>query len=213
MPETPGRSGPLTALGLMSGTSMDGVDAALLTTDGVRVAGFGPAASYPYPPQFRNRLRAALGQEPGPAIGNVVRELTMLHVDAVERLLRAAALSAADVDVIGFHGHTVVHRPELRITRQIGDGDLLARETGVVVVDDFRTADVTAGGHGAPMVPLFHAALASGLPRPLAVLNIGGVANVTWLGAGTVPDGTPELLAFDTGPANMVIDALAHRLL
>ena len=212
MPTAPGPSRMLTALGLMSGTSMDGVDAAILITDGVRVGRFGPAASYPYPATFRNRLQGVLGREPGRDMDDLVRDLTRRHVDAVRRLLRAADDPAAHIDVIGFHGHTVVHRPELRITRQIGDGDRLARDTGVTVVDDFRGADVAAGGHGAPLVPLYHAALAEALPRPLAVLNIGGVANVTWIGPDTAPDGAPNILAFDTGPGNALIDDWVRRV-
>lgn len=187
---------------------MDGIDAAVITTDGDAVSAFGPGASYPYPARFRNRLRAVLGRERDPEMDAVTRDLTLRHVDAVQRLLNAAGMAADDIDVIGFHGHTVVHRPELRITQQIGDGDLLARSTGVCVVDDLRGADVAAGGHGAPMVPLYHAALARELPKPLAVLNIGGVANVTWIGSGDPPD----LLAFDTGPGNALIDDWVCRV-
>jgi anhydro-N-acetylmuramic acid kinase len=107
------------------------------------------------------------------------------------------------VDIIGFHGQTILHEPERGRTWQIGDGPLLAGLTGIDVVNDFRSADVAAGGQGAPFVPLFHAALAAALPRPLAVLNVGGVANVTWIGeAGAEGD----LLAFDTGPGNAMLD-------
>jgi anhydro-N-acetylmuramic acid kinase len=191
------------AIGLMSGTSMDGVDAALLANDGERVTGHGPWLTLPYAGALRDRLRAVLG-----GVGDldgVARDVTIVHHEAVSRLLAEAALPAAQVRVIGFHGHTVLHRPGERRTLQIGDGAMLARLTGIDVVADFRSADVAAGGQGAPLVPLFHAALAAGLERPLAVLNIGGVANVTWLGADRPP------LAFDTGPGNALIDDWVRR--
>lgn len=190
------------ALGLMSGTSLDGIDAALIATDGDRVLEFGPAATTPYPDAFRERLRAVLGSR-GDA--GVERELTLLHADAVHRLLDRHGIGPASVDVIGFHGHTVLHRPDEGLTVQIGDGALLARETGIDVVSDFRSRDVAEGGEGAPLVPLFHAALAHGLERPLAVLNLGGVANLTWIGE----DGS--ILAFDTGPGNALIDDWVRR--
>ena len=184
----------LTALGLMSGTSLDGIDAALVRTDGERVYEFGPALTVPYAEEFRARLRAVLGSDGG--FEAIERDLTLLHARAVRELLDGSD----PPDVIGFHGHTVLHRPAEGLTRQIGDGALLAAETGVPVVNDFRSADVAAGGEGAPFAPLFHAALAGDLEKPLAVLNVGGVANVTWIG----PDGA--ILAFDTGPGNALID-------
>jgi anhydro-N-acetylmuramic acid kinase len=118
----------------------------------------------------------------------------------VRRLLSESGHAPADIDVIGFHGHTILHQPRRGVTVQIGDGELLAELTGIEVVDDFRSRDVAAGGEGAPFVPLFHAALAAALPRPVAILNVGGVANVTWIG----PEGDP--IAFDTGPGNALID-------
>ncbi|MBK8907919.1 MAG: anhydro-N-acetylmuramic acid kinase [Rhodospirillales bacterium] len=195
----------LTALGLMSGTSLDGVDAALLVTDGEHILERGAWASFPYAVAFRERLRGLLGREQRPGDEAVVRDLTLLHAEAVARLLDQAGLAASDVDVIGFHGQTVMHRPEIRLTRQIGDGRRLAVETGVPVVEDFRSADVATGGHGAPLAPLYHLALAERLERPLAVLNIGGVANVTWMGADE-GSGAPPVLAFDTGTGNALID-------
>ena len=207
---------PITALGLMSGTSMDGIDAAIVTSDGERVFGLGPDATYAYDADFRDRLRDMLGREPGIADSDIIRRLTLLHAEAVQRLLAAHELSAAAIDVIGFHGHTVLHRPELKLTLQIGDGQLLADETGIAVVEDFRSADVAAGGQGAPFAPLFHAALAGDVAKPVAVLNIGGVANVTWIGKATGPlpgagtgSGAEEgqgVIAFDTGPGNALID-------
>jgi anhydro-N-acetylmuramic acid kinase len=189
------------AIGLMSGTSLDGIDVAIITTDGRRKAAPGPALTVPYSPGLRARLRSVLGGV-GP-VAEVEREITEAHAEAVGRFIEEHGVGAA---VIGFHGHTILHRPAERRTWQIGDGALLARLTGIDVVCDFRSADVAAGGEGAPLVPLFHAALAAGLDKPLAILNIGGVANVTWLGA---EEGT--ILAFDTGPGNAPIDDWALR--
>lgn len=196
----------LTTIGLMSGTSMDGVDAAVLYTDGENVKGFGPAISIPYDDPFRLSLKAVLGRDPeGSDEAKAVSDgLTLRHLEAVRFLLSEAGLKAGDVDVIGFHGHTVYHRPDLGVTRQIGDGEWLAKETGIPVIDDFRSADVAQGGQGAPLTPLYHAALSRNYEKPLAVLNIGGVANVTWVS----PDG--GLIAFDTGPGNALIDDWAH---
>ena len=188
----------LTVVGLMSGTSMDGVDAALLVTDGETVREFGPTLSRPYPGELKAALRAVLGGE-GP-VEEVERRLTVEHAEAVGALLAGNGLTAAEVDLLGFHGHTILHQPDRHRTWQIGDGALLAELTGIDVVCDFRSADVAAGGQGAPLAPLYHRALAAGLAHPLAVLNIGGVANVTWLGEGD------QVLAFDTGPGNALID-------
>jgi anhydro-N-acetylmuramic acid kinase len=190
------------ALGLMSGTSLDGIDAALIDSDGETVAGFGAALTLPYPDPLRAALRAA-GLGTGSADA-VEQAMTDLHAEAVARLLAQAGLAASAVDVIGFHGHTLSHRPEEGHTHQIGDGARLAALTGIRVVNDFRSADVAAGGQGAPLVPVFHRALAAGLEAPLAVLNLGGVGNVTWIGA----DGA--ILAFDTGPGNALIDDWAQ---
>lgn len=198
-----GKARPLTALGLMSGTSMDGIDAALLRTDGERISVIGPWRGVAYDPDFQDRLRAALGRIPdpnGPEDRALDKDLTDRHVDAVKGLLDAAGMRAGDVDVIGFHGHTVFHDPDRGVTCQIGDGPSLARLVGIPVVAQFRLADVAAGGQGAPFAPLYHRALAGPLEKPLCVLNLGGVGNVTWIG----PDG--ETIAFDTGPGNALID-------
>ena len=186
------------ALGLMSGTSMDGVDAALVCTDGERIEKIGPTAAKPYDPAFREKLRRLLGGK-GWTRG-VSRKLTELHAEAVKSLLKTAAFEASDVAVIGFHGHTILHESKRRRTVQIGDGALLAKRTGIDVVSDFRSADVAAGGEGAPLAPLYHLARTARLERPLAVLNLGGVANVTWIGEGSA------VIAFDTGPGNALLD-------
>jgi len=195
---------PVLALGLMSGTSCDGIDAALLTTDGRAHVATGLSFSEDYPEEFRRRLRGVLGGR-GP-VAEVGAELTHRHADAVRRLLKQAGVAPGNVHVIGFHGQTILHEPEKRRTWQIGDGALLASLTGIDTVSDFRSADVAAGGQGAPFVPLYHQALAANLSRPLAVLNIGGVANVSFIG-----DDDEALLAFDTGPGNAMIDDWALR--
>ena len=197
---------PLLALGLMSGTSLDGIDGALLTTDGVTVSATGQAVTVAYDAPLRERLRAVLGREGEDAETSALdRDLALAHAKVVEQLLAQASIAAGDVDLIGFHGHTILHRPAAGITRQLGDGRLLARAVGIPVVSRFRTADVAAGGQGAPLAPLYHGALAASLPKPIAVLNLGGVGNVTWIGA----DG--RLLAFDTGPGNALIDDWMRR--
>jgi len=194
---------PCLAVGLMSGTSLDGIDAALLLTDGEAVVEAGTRLTSPYPAGFRERLRGVLG-----GVGDVPaveRELTDRHAEAVLELLARAGVVPGAVRVVGFHGHTVLHRPREGRTWQIGDGARLAAATGIDVVADFRGDDVAAGGEGAPLAPVYHAALVAGSATPLAVLNLGGVGNVTWIG----PDGT--LLAFDTGPGNALLDDWALR--
>ena len=180
----------------MSGTSLDGIDVAMIETDGQERVVAGPSLTIAYRDAFRERLRSVLGGT-GP-IAKVQAELTRLHADAVEQF--AVRHPNTRIDIVGLHGHTILHRPAERRTWQLGDGALLAQLLGLDVVADFRSADVAAGGEGAPLAPLFHAAVAATLPRPLAILNIGGVANVTWIGKGT------EVLAFDTGPGNALID-------
>ena len=188
----------LRTIGLMSGTSLDGVDAAWIETDGERVSATGPSLTLPYDAGLRADLRRILDLAPGlavedPFLADAVARLTEMHVQAVLALGRPA-------DIIGFHGQTILHQPQNRRTWQVGDAALLARRTGIAVAHDFRSADVAAGGEGAPLVPVFHAALARDLAWPLAILNIGGVANLTFIGA----DG--RLVAFDTGPGNGPLD-------
>lgn len=200
------------AIGLMSGTSLDGIDAALIETDGEAMVKAVAFRGEPYSDSARAQLAAATAlaltfERPraNPDMVAAAELITRTHVLAVQKLLRDAGLSAADVDVIGFHGQTVAHRPDRGWTWQIGDGQALADATGIVTIADLRSADVAAGGQGAPLLPIYHAALTAGLPRPLAVLNLGGVANITWIGA----DG--ELVAFDTGPANGLIDSWVEQ--
>jgi len=192
-------------LGLMSGTSLDGIDAALIETDGhdaLRPLGF---ITQQYEPELRERLRACLGKREGAAdldVAVVEREMTEQHAMLVQEFLAAKGLGPEDINLIGFHGQTIFHKPDEGITVQIGDGALLAVLTGIPVVGDFRSADVQAGGQGAPLVPLYHRALMAALPKPVAVINIGGVSNITWIGG----DKDEDLLAFDLGPGNALID-------
>ena len=179
-------------LGLMSGTSLDGIDAALVETDGrdePRPLNF---HSVPYDAGFRERLRAVLGGQG--KVEAVEQELTYRHADAVTALLAAAGVEAREVQAVGFHGQTILHAPEARRTWQIGDGAQLAELTGVPVICDFRSADVAAGGQGAPLAPLYHAArqLAA---TPARVLNLGGVGNVTWIERGK-RSWSPSILAW-----------------
>lgn len=202
-------------VGLMSGTSLDGVDAALLDTDGEVITAFGPGVQLDYTAADRAVLQAAVdaglrwrfeGEEPD-VFGDAEAVLTRTHAEAVQAVCDVAGLSPSQLDLVGFHGQTVIHIPPTEgrsgKTRQIGDADALASALGCPVAYDFRTADVEAGGQGAPLAPAYHVALAAacGLERPLGVLNIGGVANITLIGS----DGT--LTAFDTGPGNGLIDA------
>jgi anhydro-N-acetylmuramic acid kinase len=196
-------------IGLMSGTSLDGVDAALLETDGESIARPGPGLTLAYDPETRALLRGALDTArdvaQGAPVPHSIREaercLTEVHADAVKALLEKAGLTADAVALTGFHGQTILHRPERHWTWQIGDGEALARATGIDVINDFRSADVKAGGQGAPLMPLYHAVMAreAELAEPVAVVNIGGVAQVTYIKDDMV-------LAFDTGPGNALID-------
>lgn len=195
-----------TAIGLMSGTSMDGIDAALIETDGENIVCPRAFISIPYEPQFVARLAAAAAHalelhRPGPdaQIDAVAAELTGLHAIAVHQLLAAAKLPRDAIDIIGFHGHTVAHRPQRGWTWQIGDGALLQAATRIPVAYDFRVADVAAGGQGAPLAPGYHRARSAGLGRPMGVLNLGGVGNLTWFSA-------DDWGSFDTGPANALVD-------
>ncbi len=197
------------ALGLMSGTSLDGIDVALVETDGEDIVRRGQFLSVPYDEAQRALLRQSLKDavtmsDRSSRPRNLVeaeKALTHWHAEAVHAWVHKSGVSLSNINVIGFHGQTVIHRPEKRLTVQLGDGAGLARQLGIPVIYDMRAADMLAGGQGAPLVPVYHRALASAFPeRPVAFVNIGGVANVTWIGR----DG--ELLAFDTGPGNALID-------
>ena len=207
------------AIGLMSGTSLDGVDVALIETDGERIAAFGPARTFPYAEAdgelFRQAFKRCAGADgPHRPAGRARRRRRRWSRFATPRRSKrfspAEGIAAADVDLVGFHGQTVFHDPARALTVQIGDGQQLADRLGIPVVWDFRADDMAAGGQGAPLAPVFHRALAetAGLAAPVLFLNLGGVANITYVGA----DG--ELIAFDTGPGNALLDdwtLAAHR--
>ncbi|WP_137045016.1 anhydro-N-acetylmuramic acid kinase [Pseudolabrys sp. FHR47] len=193
----------------MSGTSLDGVDVAAIESDGERILSFGPTGYRPYSDDERALLRQALSDakaltertsRPG-VLADAEAFITRAHAEAVEALLQAEGIVRDKVTIVGFHGQTVLHRPGDRLTVQIGDGVALAKHLRLTVAYDFRAADVAAGGQGAPLVPIFHQALARSIerPHPIAVLNIGGVANVTWVDGG-------DPVACDTGPGNALID-------
>ncbi|MEH3116867.1 MAG: anhydro-N-acetylmuramic acid kinase [Methylorubrum populi] len=204
------------AIGLMSGTSLDGIDVALIESDGEQVrvvksangfvAPLGPTGYRSYGEAEKALLREATRDAEGVRArsdrpGRLVQAeefVTRAHAEAIETFLAQNGLRPDDIDVVGFHGQTVIHRPRLGLTVQIGDGAALARRLGIRVVSDLRAADVAQGGQGAPLVPVFHKALAeaAGYFGPLAILNIGGLANVTLI------DSEGGVLAFDTGPGN-----------
>lgn len=201
-----------TAIGLMSGTSMDGIDAALVRTDGKTMVERGSMGFYPYAANVQETLKQALLEsmslthrdERTDFLKEAEALITNLHVEAVKAFLAENKLAASDIDVLGFHGQTVLHRPEQALTIQLGDGHALAKATGIDVVYDMRAKDMEHGGQGAPLVPIYHQALAASLPDtlkeklPVVFVNIGGISNITYIGK--------ELIAFDTGPGNALID-------
>ncbi len=190
-------------IGLMSGTSTDGVDGVLAEFDetSIRIAA---AASLPLPPALRGALLAlnAAGADELARAALAANELADCYAQAVERLLARSGLAPSQVRAIGAHGQTVRHVPEAGYTLQVNAPARLAERTGIAVVADFRSRDVAAGGQGAPLVPAFHAAWFGKQPGRV-ILNLGGIANVTILGE--------PVRGFDTGPANMLMDAWAQR--
>ncbi len=205
---------------------MDGIDVAVLDTDGQFVIEAGPCATYPYSDAFRDQLKTVIAEcaqifgaggsknaaadrktRPG-RLRMVEQYLTDLHIEVVNQFLYDCGVVGDTVDVIGFHGHTVCHRPEVHLTVQIGDGLRLAKDTGFDVVYDLRAADCANGGVGAPLAPIYHRALAARRGLPLAVLNVGGVANATFIWG---LQSELEFVAFDTGPGNAQIDDWIKR--
>ena len=181
---------PAHVIGLMSGTSADGVDAAMLFTDGQTIAKAGESLFTPYDDALRTDI-LALTRGVGD-VADIARRLTDVHIAAVEALITKANVSRETIALVGFHGQTIRHAPAEGITVQIGDAARMAATLNIPVVADFRSNDVAHGGQGAPLVPLYHAALAHDLPKPLMVVNIGGVANVTWMGEGVARVQSPE---------------------
>ena len=206
----------MTAVGLMSGTSLDGVDVALIETDGKQIKAFGPSGYRPYTDRERSLLLQALTEAAGltqrdarPGIlRDAERAVTIAHAEAVAIFTTQNRITPEDIDIVGFHGQTVLHRPEKKLTVQIGDAAALAKLIHVPVMYDFRAADVEAGGQGAPFVPVYHRALAQSLDweGPTVVVNIGGVANITYIDGDT-------LIACDTGPGNALLDDYMFRWL
>ena len=195
-------SAPVLAVGLMSGTSADGIDVAIICTDGQRGIEFVASQTVEYPQALRQRLLALARQDrPVEELLGVERDVTLHHGRAVVDLLRSKRISAPQVVVIGFHGHTIRHVPAKQLTFQIGDASLLCEQTGIRVVSDFRRRDIAAGGQGAPLAAMFHAALLpADLQQPACVLNLGGVGNLTWVHG-------EQLVAGDTGPGCGLLDA------
>jgi anhydro-N-acetylmuramic acid kinase len=196
------KRGSLWALGAMSGTSLDGVDAALIETDGEVIHSFGASRYRAYSAGEQAVLTAALGRWPGDDLEEAARIVMQAHIEA---------LSGFDAELVGFHGQTLAHEPHGRGTHQLGDGAELAEALGQPVVWDFRSADMRLGGQGAPLAPFFHFACARyiGADTPVAFLNLGGVGNLTWVDpSGRRPEDEGALVAFDTGPANAPINDL-----
>lgn len=191
------------ALGLMSGTSMDGIDAAVIETDGESVVKPLGGRTSVFDPNFRKALMAMQGRKK--PMEEVETAFTLGNAEAVKRVLKKLEIDPSEIDVIGFHGQTLYHAPDEKLTVQMGDGGMLATETEIPVVYDFRSADVQAGGQGAPLAPIYHMARCAGQEKPMAVLNLGGVGNITYIGK------FKELIAFDTGPANGPIDDWVGR--
>jgi anhydro-N-acetylmuramic acid kinase len=191
-----------TAIGVISGTSMDGIDVALIESNGEAQLKTGPSGTFPYPREVATRLRAVvadLSEAQAPQL-ELERLVTDAHVAAVEAFLERFSVPRERVALVGLHGQTILHWPRQGLTRQLCDGARAAAALRLDVVSDFRSKDVSAGGEGAPLAPIYHAAMAADLERPLMVLNWGGVGNVTYLGL------EGEIIAFDTGPANALID-------
>ncbi len=206
---------PIWALGLMSGTSMDGVDAALIRTDGESIAELGPSTFLAYDEGYGRQMLDANRAAPVTSTATLrdpecwPPALTLLATSAVDVHLDAISRLGGAPQVVGFHGQTVSHRPTEGFTLQLGDGAAVAAGCGVATVWDFRSMDMLAGGEGAPLAPFFHFALAqrANLDAPAAFLNLGGVGNVTWVDpSADAPEAPRALLAFDTGPANALLD-------
>ena len=199
---------PIRALGAMSGTSLDGIDAAVLVTDGETITAFADVDYREYSDRERGVLRRALGLWPCDDVTAAQRVVDHGHY--------AVLAGFSDIALVGFHGQTLAHEPGGRGTHQIGDGAALAQRLGWPVVWDFRSADVQLGGQGAPLAPFYHFALAKwlGATAPVAFLNLGGVGNLTWVDPEKPrPEDPGALLAFDTGPANALLDdAMLRRL-
>lgn len=200
-----------TAIGLMSGSSHDGVDAALIKTDGYHYIEPIMSVTTPYVRDLREKISNILNLHQGSSAEDLQRVkevediITRAHNATIYELLAKSGVAENKIDFIGFHGHTIHHDPDQGITCQIGNAQMMADEFGIPVIADFRTADVKAGGQGAPLAPVYHHARAGDLEKPLGIVNLGGVANLTYLGT------AGEIIAFDSGPANALIDDWVYQ--
>lgn len=185
-----------TAIGLMSGTSLDGIDAAIIQTDGYFYIEKKEFITVPYSQELRDSIRACFGKidRNKEDVLTTELEVTLAHIDVVADIAKHY-----EIDVIGMHGQTITHDPAEGLSIQLGDGGYMAREVGCDVVYDFRKADIRAGGQGAPLMPVYHRAMVAGVQKPCAVLNIGGVSNITYVDEA-------DILAFDCGPGNALMD-------
>ncbi len=203
---------PIWVIGMMSGTSFDGIDASLLQTDGTKICAFSENFFLPYPAQISQSLRKLTAPNHKFTISellNLENEITKLHIQAVN-LLKEQVLDKQGelpkIKLIGFHGQTIFHDPENQQTWQIGDSSLLAHATKIDVIANFRKNDILAGGKGAPLAPLYHETLMQNFSKPVAVINIGGISNITYFGTEKSQD-----CAFDIGPGNCLIDDFVHE--
>ena len=198
-----------TALGLMSGTSIDGIDIALIKSDGNKVNERGVGKYYPYSQKIQNLLSKLINNKISSLleIKQIELEITKKHIDAVLDFLATKKIDSKEIDIVGFHGQTILHNPEQKITWQIGNAQMLASTINIDVVADFRTKDIVCGGQGAPLVPIYHLALFQNYNKPLVVLNIGGVTNITY-----IENSQPEnLIAFDVCFGNAPINDFVKR--
>ena len=195
----------LTVIGMMSGTSFDGIDAAVITTNGVKIHSLGETYMSSYSEVLRKKIRVLTNRQHSIRIlMDIENEIAIEHARVVKDLLKKANLKSSDIDLIGFHGQTIYHDPAKRKTLLVGNAALLAELTKINVISDFRSRDIAAGGGGAPLVPFYHQAVCRSLKKPVVVLNVGGVANVTYID-------NNHLLAFDTGPGGALLDDWIHE--
>lgn len=198
----------------MSGTSMDGIDLALLETDGIEIFSHGPASFMPYDDKFKNKIQGQLGKwKPSKEIDKLEKEITYYHIEAIQTFFEKHPLQKNTLDLMGIHGHTLSHQPPTPEnpqgkTLQLIDSQMIADHFSCPVVANLRERDIKLGGHGAPLVPIYHAALFQSSPRPLVILNIGGISNITYLS-----DKETDIIAFDTGPGNALLDQMIQAKL
>ncbi len=188
------------ALGVISGTALDGIDLAIIETDGFDVHAYGRSASIPYPREIKDRIRSVLERQNDPEAPEIEKEITLFAADCIKDFL-----GDEKVDVIGFHGHTIYHNPQEKITKQLGDGKMLSEIMQTTVVNKFRENDVAMGGQGAPLSVTFYNAIAQNVERPLAFVNIGGISSLTFIGH------SGEIIAFNPGPGNSAVDDWVYK--